>query len=50
MINQPESGRGKAPPKTDEELKEYKEFRLTSFAIDHSTSVVLLFIIVYVVC
>ena len=46
MIKQPENGRGKAPPKTEEELKEFKEFRLTSFAIDHSTSVILLFIIV----
>ena len=46
MIKQPENGRGKAPPKTEEELKEFKELRLTSFAIDHSTSVVLLFIIV----
>ncbi len=45
MIKQPENGRGKAPPKTEEELKEFKEFRLTSFAIDHSTSVILLFII-----
>ncbi|NNM04953.1 MAG: efflux RND transporter permease subunit [Gemmatimonadetes bacterium] len=46
MIKQPENGRGKAPPKTEKELKEFKEFRLTSFAIDHSTSVILLFIIV----
>ena len=40
------NGSGKAPPKTAEELGEYKEFRLTSFAIDHSTSVILLFIII----
>ena len=46
MTNHPENGRGKPPPKTAEELKEFKEFRLTSFAIDHSTSVILLFIIV----
>jgi multidrug efflux pump len=46
MTNQPGTGRGKTPPKTEEELKEFKEFRLTSFAIDHSTSVILLFIIV----
>jgi multidrug efflux pump subunit AcrB len=46
MQKQPENGRGKAPPKTEEGLKEFKEFRLTSFAIDHSTSVILLFIIV----
>ena len=46
MTKQPENGRGKAPPKTAEELKEFKEFRLTSFAIDHRTSVILLFIII----
>jgi len=46
MTNHPENGRGKAPPTTKKELEEFKEFRLTSFAIDHSTSVVLLFIIV----
>jgi len=48
MVKQPENGRGKAPPKTEEELKEFKEFRLTSFAIDHRTSVILLFILIAV--
>mgnify|MGYP000361480766 CR=1 FL=1 len=48
MTTQPENGRGKPPPRTEEELKEFKEFRLTSFAIDHSTSVILLFFIVAV--
>ncbi|MGD2122748.1 MAG: efflux RND transporter permease subunit [Gemmatimonadota bacterium] len=46
MNKQPENGRGKPPPETEEGLKEFKEFRLTSFAIDHSTSVILLFVIV----
>ena len=42
----PNSGREEGQPKTAEELKAYKEFGLTSFAIDHRTSVmVLLFLI-----
>ena len=44
----PENGRGKAPPSSREELKSFKEFRLTSFAIDHRTSVMVLFFIVAV--
>jgi multidrug efflux pump len=48
MNEQPNNGGAKAPPQTARELKEYREFRLTSFAIDHSTSVILLFIIVAV--
>jgi len=46
MIKQPENGRGKAPPTTQKELREFKEFKLTSFAVDHATSVILFFIIV----
>jgi len=42
-----ENGRFEGQPKSDEELKSFKEFFLTSFAIDHRTSVVvLLFLIV----
>jgi len=41
-----ENGRDESQPETREGLKAFKEFRLTSYAIDHRTSVlVLLFII-----
>ena len=36
------------PPKTKEELKSFKEFKLTSYAIDHRTSVWVLFFIITV--
>ena len=38
--------RPKGPPETEEELKAYKEFGLTSFAVDHITSIIVLFVIV----
>ena len=44
----PENGRGKGPPASREELEGFKEARLTSFAIDHRTSVLVLFFIVAV--
>ena len=43
-----EPGRPKGPPETAEELKAYKEFGPTSFAVDHITSIIVLFFIVTV--
>jgi multidrug efflux pump subunit AcrB len=42
----PEMGRGTGQPADEEELRSFKEFRLTSYAIDHKTSVFVLFFII----
>jgi len=44
----PGSGGGGSPPRSEEDLKAYKEFRLTSYAIDHKTSVFVLFFLITV--
>ncbi len=42
----PEPGRVGGPPDDPEKLKDYKEFGPTSFAVDHKTSMIVLFVII----